>query len=219
MTTIIDLIIKELKVLNKKDSIWTKDVENKIKDLIDRNPKLVEKKGKQIVWDVYEDLKMKQSIDKVNYIHKMNKDKSDYVSKTSKIGRISRRKALFDMTWVVKQNAYRLNQKELMRFIAKCEKDLIYPEDYDVLQTAKIRDEYVYFMDGKLYFHTLEKGKETKKSIKLSEDSVIVLGKGYVFRINNENREIEDDRVKALGLKPLDSIFYTKGNMVFVLRN
>jgi len=132
--------------------------------------------------------------------------------------RINRKKALFDMTWKIKQNSHRFNNKELMHFIANCEKELTLPEDFDLMQTANIRDKFVFLKDGKLNFHILSEGKETKKAIKLLDDSIIILGRHYVCRLNKDN-EIEDDSIKGLGLMPIDSIYYTKDNLVFVLRN
>lgn len=132
--------------------------------------------------------------------------------------RINRKKALFDMTWIIKQNSHRFNNKELMLFIKNCEEKLIMPEDFDIMQNASIRDKFVFINNGKLYFHILENGKETKKAIKLLDDSIIILGKNYVCRINNKTKEIEDDIINILGVMPLDSIYYTKDNLVFVLK-
>jgi len=211
-------IIDELKRLHKKDPLWTEDVEKKVAILMKTNPELVLKKNEKIVWDVYEDMKMRQSIDKVNFVRAKEKEQSSYISKTSKIGRVNRKKALFDMTWLIKQNASRLNNKELMHFINEAEKELRYPEDYDIMQTAKIREDIVFLMNGKLNFHTLENGKNIKKEIKLIDNSIIVLGRNYVLRINGATKEIEDDKINAHNLLPLDSVYYVKGNFVFILK-
>ncbi len=215
---ITNLIITELKSLNKRDPIWVKDVESKIVKLIKTNPKEVEKKGPKIVWEIYEDLKIKQSIDKANFINNKSNTKNNYLGKGRKT-RVNRKKALFDMTWVLKQNFHRLNHKELMHFVNNCEKEMILPEDFDLYQTAKIRDDFVFIMNGNLYFHILLDGKETKKGIKLLDNSAIILGKDYVCRINNNTNEIEDDNIKGLGLQPFDSIYFTKDGFVFVLKN
>jgi len=208
-------IIDELKIISKKDFKLAKKIEIKISKIIEVKPK-ESNKGKKLVKEIYEDIKMREDLNKVNLRKKDKKEESEYFSKTSKIGRISRKKVLFDMTWIFKQNKHRLNSKELFMFLDKIEKNLIMPIDYDILQTAKIRDEFVYLKDGRLFFNILKSGKEQRKAIKLINNTIIVLGKNYIFRFNNNTNEIEDDTIKSFGLLPLDSIYFIKDNLVFV---
>lgn len=216
---IVNEMISELKKLNIKDSIWTKDVEKRIVKMIENNDQRIQKSKGKIVWEIYEELRMKQSIDKVNVIAKQNEKNPDkqYVKKHSRIGRIDRKKALLDLIGIVKKNGSRFDN-HIMQTIDKIESKMQMPDDFDVNLTAKIRDDFVYLMNGKINFHTIVDGKETKKSIKLIDNSIIFIGKNYILRFDIDKGLIEDDRISVLGVMPQDSIYYTVGNLVFVFR-
>ncbi len=207
-------ISQELEELSKKDPNFAGKTEDRILELMKTRPEEVIRKGKQIVKEVYEIIRIEKDIDKVN----KKKISTEFLKQNSRIGRISYKKALDNMVWHIKKYFRQLNWRELETCIQDIDTKHTPPEDYDCLQTAKIRDEFVFLKDGKLNFHLIEKGKEIIRKISLKENSIIILGKNKIFRIDLEDSQIDSDTPNALGIKPLDSIYFIKGQLVFVWR-
>lgn len=207
-------ITLELESLSKRDTNFAAKTEDRILELIKTRPEEVIKKGKLIVKEVYETLKIEKDLDKVN----KKRISTEFLKQNSRIGRISYKKALDNMVWNIKKYFGELNWRELESCISDIDTKHTLPEDYDCLQTAKIRDEFVFLKDGRLNFHLLEKGKELIRKISLKENSIIILGKNKIFRIDLGDCKIDSDTPNALGIKPLDSIYFIKGQFVFVWR-
>jgi len=209
-----DIIVSELNNLAKKDLKRAIKVERKIAEMIKIHPEIIKKRKsvKGLVKEVYEDLRMRDDLNKKN----TKKVDSSFLKKTSRIGRINRKKAWHQLLYYIKKNLYRLNLKELNHRIAEIEKNIILPEDYDILQTAKLRDEFVFLKNRKLNFHTIENSKDTIKRILLKDNSIIILGRNIVYRINVETKEIESDKPNNISLLPIDMILYISGGFVFV---
>ncbi len=204
----------ELEALSKRDTNFAAKTEDRILELIKTRPEEIIKKGKQIVKETYETLKIEKDLDKVN----KKKISTEFLKQNSRIGRISYKKALDNMVWHIKKYFIQLNWRELESAVLDIDAKHTLPEDYDCLQTAKIRDEFVFLKDGRLNFHLLEKGKEIIRKISLKENSIIILGKNKIFRIDLDDSQIDSDIPNALGIKPLDSIYFVKSGFVFVWR-
>ena len=109
----IDSILKTLREIAKKDKNLAKEIEKEIVLLIKKkSPKL--KEGSKLAYEIMEDIKKRKTIDLANTI---NMKKNTYVTKK----RVNRKKALFDMTWILKQNKD-LFQKEIYLKIIELEK-------------------------------------------------------------------------------------------------
>lgn len=204
----------ELEELSKRDTNFASKTEDRILELMKTRPEEVIRKGKQIVKEVYEIVRIEKDIDKVN----RKTVNVEFLKQNSRIGRISYKKALDNMIWYIKKYFRQLNWRELESAVSDIDTKHTPPEDYDTLQTAKIRDEFVFLKDGKLNFHLIEKGKEIIRKISLKENSIIILGKNKIFRIDLDDEQIDSDTPNALGIKPLDSIYFIKSGLVFVWR-
>ena len=202
----LNIIIKELQELAKKDTPRAIKVERIITDIIKLHPeKILQRKSIEgLVKEVYEDLHMRDDLDKTN----TKKVDNSFLKKTSRIGRIDKKKAWHNLIYNIHKNEYRLNFKELVHKVNEIEKTIKLPDDYDISQTAKIRDEYVFIKDNKLNFHALEKSQDIIKKIKLKDNCIIILGRNIVYRINLNDNQIENDNPNCFGLMPLDLIIY-----------
>jgi hypothetical protein len=205
-----EIITEKLKELYKKDPKRAIKVDLKIKELIKLHPERITNDN-TIVNEIYEDIRMREDIDKSN-----KKDfNSNYIKQKSKIYRIDRKKAWNNLIYNIKKNKYRLNFKELNIKIEDIEKKITLPLDYDLDQTIKLRNEYLYLKDKKIHFTSLEDSKEKQKKIALTEDYILILGKNIIYRLNLKTKEIESDNPIILGLKPLDSIILKQDNFIF----
>jgi len=213
----LDIIVVELKELAKKDTIRAIKVERLITEMIKLHPERLNERNsfKGLVNEVYEDLRMRDDLDKTN----TKKVDNSFLKKTSRIGRIDRKKAWHNLIYHMNKNQYRLNSKDISHKIADIEKKQTLPEDYDISQTAKLRDEYVYLKDNKLNFHVLEDSQDAIKKITLRDNSIIILGRNIVYRINLTTNEIESDTPSCMGLLPLDTIVYVSGQFVFIWKS
>jgi len=212
----LDIITAELKELAEKDLKRAKKVENKIVELIKIKPEVIKnrKTVSGLVSEIYEDLRMKEDLEKTN----TKQIDTKFLKKNSKIGRIDRKKAWHNLLYYMTKNQYRLNDKGLNYKITDIEKKQILPEDYDISQTAKIRSEFVFLKDNRLNFHILEDSEDKIKKICLKDNSIIILGRNIVYRINLSNNEIESDNPNCFGLMPIDLIIFVSGQFVFVWR-
>lgn len=204
----------ELEALSKRDTNFAAKTEDRILEIMKTRPEEVIRKGKEIVKEVYEIVRIEKDIDKVN----RKKVNVEFLKQNSRIGRISYKKALDNLIWYIKKYFRQLNWRELETCIQDIDTKHTHPEDYDTLQTAKIRDEFVFLKDNKLNFHLLENGREIIRKISLKENSIIILGKNKIFRIDLDDEQIDSDTPNALGIKPLDSIYFIKSGLVFVWR-
>lgn len=212
MTNILnkEIINEKLKELYKKDPKRAIKVDLKIKDLLKLHPERIANE-KTIVNEIYEDLRMREDIDKSN-TKELN---SNYIKEKSKIYRVDRKKAWNNLIYNIRKNKYRFNNKELNLKIEEIDKKIILPLDYDLDQTIKLRNEYLYLKDKRINFNVLEESKEKLRKIALNEDYILILGRNIVYRLNLKTKEIESDAPNILGLKPLDSIILKQDNFIF----
>jgi hypothetical protein len=167
---------------------------------------------KGLVRELYEDLRMRDDLDKTN----SKKVDTNFLKKTSRIGRIDRKKAWHNLLFHLHKKEEMLNSNELKHELVEIEQKIILPEDYDVSQTAKIRDEFVFIKDNRLQFHVLEDSQDVIKRITLKDNIIIILGKNLVYKIDLNNGAVDGDNPNTLGLMPLDSIYYVAGQFVFI---
>ncbi len=212
----LDIIISELKELAKKDTMRAIKVERLITEIVKLHPEKITNRTniKGLVLEVYEDLRMRDDLDKTN----SKKVDTNFLKKTSRIGRIDKKKAWHNLIYHIHKNEYRLNFKELVHKINDIEKNITLPDDYDISQTAKIRDEYVFIKDNRLNFHVLENSQDTIKKVALKDNSIIILGRNIVYRINLDSNEIDSDSPNCFGLMPIDLIIFVSGQFVFIWR-
>ncbi len=210
----LSIIYQELQDLYIKDKIRAIKVDTKIKEILKIRPEIIKNKDnpKNFVKELYEDLRMHEDIDKVN----LNNDYSEYFKKNSKIGRIDRKKAWNNLIYNINKQKYRLNFKELNHKIENIKNKVILPEDFDISQTAKIRDEYLYIKNNRLYFNILKEGINELKKIKLESNNIIIIGKNKVIKINLNNNEIDIDNPYIFGLLPLDTILLIDSKLIFI---
>jgi len=210
----LNIITQDLKELAKKDTKRAIKIERKITEMIKLHPERirVRKSVKGLVKELYEDIRMRDDLDKTN---SQKIDKS-FLKEHSRIGRIDKKKAWHNLLYYLKKNLRKINSSELGGELTKIEEKIILPEDYDISQTAKIREDSLYIKDKRLHFIIIEDGKETTKKILLKDKSIIILGKNLVTRLNVENNSIECDMPSTLGLLPIDVIVLTMGNFVFI---
>lgn len=210
----LDIIISELKDLASKDAARAIKVEHMLAEIIKVHPEKINDRNspKGLVRELYEDLRMRDDLDKTN----SKKVDTTFLKKTSRIGRIDRKKAWHNMLYHLHKKENMLNSNELSQALVDIEQKITLPEDYDVSQTAKLRDEYVFIKDGRLQFHVLENSQDVVKRIGLRDNLIIILGKNLVYKINLDSGSVDGDNPNTLGLMPIDCILYVSGQFVFI---
>jgi len=210
----LDIIISELKELAQKDTQRAIKVEHMLAEIIKVHPERISERNspKGLVKELYEDLRMRDDLDKTN----SKKVDTTFLKKTSRIGRIDRKKAWHNMLFHLHKKEEMLNSNELKHELVEIEQKIILPEDYDVSQTAKIRDEFVFLKDRRLQFHVLEDSQDVIKRIALRDNIIVVLGKNLIYKIDLNNGAVDGDNPSTLGLMPIDCILYVSGQFVFI---